>query len=500
MKRRCVIFGAGANGLRFFAEEMAKGDFNLNQIIAFVDNDKSKQGKKVVDIPILSPEELMHFDFDIVYISVYAVAKEIERQLLGYGIPEEKICLKAIKQMEIMNSNEIIHDALTARHYMDVNEAEYENRWLDLKKLYKKIQLLWLHVGAIGEFLARYYNLFEEEIENSTLRVVIPMTDFIDGICNKTILNMIKQKIYMPDNKDISFWIYVYLNHSQELDLSDERRYLATSSKGGLTYRKEMYSSEFIVDHRLREKKLDEIGIKEDRNYICLADRERRNQFDTECDHRSFKFDVFSKTIKFLEKEGLMAIRMGKDRKKVQDMPNLLDYAGIFYSEDLDVMVMSKAKGFISPLSGIDCLAMMFGIPILTINAVAISHEAGGMRYTDCDIYIPKKYYDTTKQRYLSLKEMFELERTIRNYKEYFDVAGVELIDNTEDEIAEATEEFIKRIDGKWKDNDEDIANYMRYREIFDREANISFKAGRGSSIPFRIGSVYLRNNKYLLE
>ena len=166
----------------------------------------------------------------------------------------------------------------------------------------------------------------------------------------------------------------------------------------------------------------------------------------------------------------------------------------------MDVLVISGAKGFVSPLSGINCLAMMFGIPILTVNAVAISHEAGGMRYTDCDIYLPKKYYDTKKERFLSLREMFEFERNIRNYKYYYDAAGIELIDNTEDEIADAVDEFIQRIDGVWQDSYEDTLNYQKYREIYDRESLLSFKAGRGASLPARISTVFLRNNKYLLE
>lgn len=503
VKKKCVIFGAGLYGLKFWAEEMEKAQNTINEIIAFADNDKNKQGKKILDIPILPPEDIVNIEFDDIYIFIndYSEVKDIENQLLSYGIPKEKISVTIFEKKDEERRREqyeIMQQALSMTYFMNAEKDKYEEKWVKLKEQYNRIQLLWLPVGILGEFLPRYFNIYEEKVDENTLRVVIPIVDFIDGICNKAILNMIKEKVYIPENDDLTFWIYIYNNHSNELALEDEKKYLSTQSKGGLTYFKSKYSSEFSIDQDYREQKLREIGIEGD--YICFADRERRNIYDTDADHRSYKFDVFKKIIDKLGLQGITGVRMGKDRKEIIIQDNLIDYAGKFYSEEMDVLVISGAKGFVSPLSGINCLAMMFGIPILTVNAVAISHEAGGMRYTDCDIYLPKKYYDTKKERFLSLREMFEFERNIRNYKYYYDAAGIELIDNTEDEIADAVDEFIQRIDGVWQDSYEDTLNYQKYREIYDRESLLSFKAGRGASLPARISTVFLRNNKYLLE
>lgn len=85
-KRRVVIFGAGTGGKQAYYH--LKKDYN---VIAFVDNDKMKQGSELFDVLVLAPSDLASLEYDDIYISCVHV-KEITSQLNKcFKVPLEKI-------------------------------------------------------------------------------------------------------------------------------------------------------------------------------------------------------------------------------------------------------------------------------------------------------------------------------------------------------------------------------------------------------------------------
>lgn len=85
-----VIFGAGklCSGLKRGLEKY----FDVH-ICAVCDNDEKKWGKRIENVLIVSPQELMKISFERIFICVQRQAwyKIIEEQLLKMGIPKEKI-------------------------------------------------------------------------------------------------------------------------------------------------------------------------------------------------------------------------------------------------------------------------------------------------------------------------------------------------------------------------------------------------------------------------
>jgi len=75
-KRKVIVFGASAGGRNYKEKQI---DY---EILAFVDNDKNKQGTTLERIPIIAPEYMEEYDYDyIVIASVFY--KEIKHQLLN---------------------------------------------------------------------------------------------------------------------------------------------------------------------------------------------------------------------------------------------------------------------------------------------------------------------------------------------------------------------------------------------------------------------------------
>lgn len=63
-KIKVILFGAGDGGLRVF--------YLLDdrcEVVAFVDNDASKQGGTLLSKPVISPEQIKHVDYDLIIIA-----------------------------------------------------------------------------------------------------------------------------------------------------------------------------------------------------------------------------------------------------------------------------------------------------------------------------------------------------------------------------------------------------------------------------------------------
>jgi len=75
---------------------------------------------------------------------------------------------------------------------------------------------------------------------------------------------------------------------------------------------------------------------------------------------------------------------------------------------------------------------------------------------------------------------------------EKYDQAGIEVIENTEEEILDLAREMNERIDGKWITLDEDEELQKRFRALFP-------EGHRCHGAPSRLGAELLRQNRELL-
>ncbi|MDR2407734.1 MAG: hypothetical protein LBE13_06450 [Bacteroidales bacterium] len=79
---KVLVWGTGVYAKRFM------GDKKENvEIVGFVDNDKSLQGKHYCDKPIISPEDYASVDFDYLLISSAYSANDIYNQIINAPPP-----------------------------------------------------------------------------------------------------------------------------------------------------------------------------------------------------------------------------------------------------------------------------------------------------------------------------------------------------------------------------------------------------------------------------
>lgn len=87
-KINAVLFGAGGVGRRLFDLLVDGDDYN---VIAFVDNDKSKHGSDYRGVPIYSPSYLNKLAFERLIYATQMGFGEIGVQIEALGVPLDKV-------------------------------------------------------------------------------------------------------------------------------------------------------------------------------------------------------------------------------------------------------------------------------------------------------------------------------------------------------------------------------------------------------------------------
>lgn len=103
--KKIVIFGTGAAGRAIY--RAVKDDFS---VVAFVDNNRAKQGSQFDSVEIYSVESLVNLDYDSVYLGGIW-ADEMEEQLRALGVDESRIIVLEEKDISFSTpSREVATD------------------------------------------------------------------------------------------------------------------------------------------------------------------------------------------------------------------------------------------------------------------------------------------------------------------------------------------------------------------------------------------------------
>lgn len=84
--KKAVVYGAGGTGRRI--ANLISGQYDL---VAFVDNDKTKNGTMVMGRPVYLPDYLPNIEFDVILPGSLMGIDEITNDILERGIPADKI-------------------------------------------------------------------------------------------------------------------------------------------------------------------------------------------------------------------------------------------------------------------------------------------------------------------------------------------------------------------------------------------------------------------------
>ena len=210
-------------------------------------------------------------------------------------------------------------------------------------------------------------------------------------------------------------------------------------------------------------------------------------------DYRNCDINSYLPGVRQLVGEGAYAVRVGsvtEQELEVSD-PKIIDYANSGKrTEFMDIYLAAKCDFFLSCGTGIDQVAMIFRRPMLFVNFAQLE---GSNTWSSDHLFIPKKAWLRREQRFMTFPEILEpgAGRFVRSAQ--FVEPGIELIENTPEEIAAVVTEMDQRLRGVWRETAENIELQLRFWALFQpSDLNREFRS--------RIGTEFLRRNRDLLD
>ena len=240
-------------------------------------------------------------------------------------------------------------------------------------------------------------------------------------------------------------------------------------------------------------KRLFHMGIKKEDLFICFINRDSlylnqhlKNENWEFQNYRDSDIKNYLTAAERMTNLGYWAIRLGAVVKAPLSIsnPRIIDYAIKYREEFLDIFLVAKCHFLIAQNSGPYVLCSVFRRPVAFVNLCPFLGTNGF--FNDHDLFIPKKYWLPKGNRLMSFQEILASGAGNFTRSEQFMQHGIELLENTPEEILEISLEMEKRLTNTWVETQEDR---FRQQQLFQLAQKYGYR------IP-RMGCGYLKENQ----
>jgi putative glycosyltransferase (TIGR04372 family) len=249
---------------------------------------------------------------------------------------------------------------------------------------------------------------------------------------------------------------------------------------------------------------LNNLKIPEDEKWVCIHNRDNAylQKVFPDADYtyhnfRNYSINDMMVAAEFLTDCGYYVVRMGEisDEKISTNNKYIIDYSNSNYKSDFaDIYLLSNQNFFLGNDSGI------WTIPLINSKIIGMTNFTNLHVFSLITalniIYIPKKFFDRDKNRFLSLSEIIQRGICYYSSSKEFDSNNIELFNNTSEEILQLSIELNQRYNNEFKQSNEDILLQNKYWNILS-ENTITCHTNNSHAL---IGASYLKNNQYMLE
>ena len=242
--------------------------------------------------------------------------------------------------------------------------------------------------------------------------------------------------------------------------------------------------------------------IPTDAKFVCLCVRDsaylNNYQFQN-YDYHSFRdgnIDNYVLAAEELARRGYFVFRMGtKVLKPIKSSnPRIIDYANSKMRSDFfDIFLAAKCSFCICGNSGLEGIFRIFRKPIVSIMAPIGLFAT----YSEKFLLLSRHHLLTSEKRKLKLKEIVSSELAISNKTKDFESKGVNIVENSSEEIRDIVIEMADRLEGKWKSDEGDEKLQNKFWEIFRSSEYIKSSNGKPlhGELKARFGTQFLKEN-----
>ena len=252
-------------------------------------------------------------------------------------------------------------------------------------------------------------------------------------------------------------------------------------------------------DKKRGQRTLKKLGIPTGKSYICFHSRDSvyldTVMSTTDWSYHNYRDSNIQNYVQAAEEmanRGYYAVRMGVlVKEKIRSShPLVIDYATNGHRTDFsDAYIGSHCRFFLCSDGGMSIIPEMFRVPAIYVNWTSILRIS---TWVLNGIFIFKKFYLTNEGRYLTFSEIMNLDFGGRDTNEIFETIGLEVIENTAEEIYAVTVEMDERLNCTWKTTKEDEKLQAQFWALFGPD--------KLKSQNLRIGADYLRQNRDLVK
>jgi len=204
------------------------------------------------------------------------------------------------------------------------------------------------------------------------------------------------------------------------------------------------------ADREWSDRKFAELGLPEGAWYVCIHVREPGFSPADEAAHSYRNSDprAVMAAIAEIVSRGGWCVRMGDpSMTPLQSIEGVIDYAHHpLRSARMDILLCARARFFLGNTSGLTLVSSVFGVPSALANLVPLSVLA----FLPSDIGIPKLVRSIRENRILLFGEILGTAVGDYRYTRLYTEAGLEVIENSPEEIRELAVEMIERINGQY--------------------------------------------------
>jgi len=280
---------------------------------------------------------------------------------------------------------------------------------------------------------------------------------------------------------------------SHIVPISESRDY------NGLLRRVKPHLYFFPKEERFGRAQLAKLGMPDGAMFVCFHSRSfaylnsvNSNQDWHYHDYRNTRIDDYIPAMQEVVNRGYFAVRTGAivEHPLNTGNPWIIDYAVIARTDFMDIFLSAKCRFFVVDTAGIYALPLVFRRPVVSVNIIPFKHAP---LCSENRLFIPKKLWLLNEKRFMTFREILESEIGGFYKTEQYKSQGIDIVDNTPEEITALVVEMDKRINGSWETSDEDEKLQERFQSLFTTE-----RLEEGFSLS-RIGMEFLRQNRNLL-
>lgn len=237
---------------------------------------------------------------------------------------------------------------------------------------------------------------------------------------------------------------------------------------------------------------LEQLGVPRGAWFVCLHVRESGYLQEGNNSYNAFRdadIETYLMAIKTIVGNGGWVIRMGDPTMKpLPSMKHVIDYIHSELRSDwMDIFCCAECRFFLGTTSGLFLVSFVFGVPCALANFTPM----GERPWSGKDVFIPKLYWSTTEQRYLSFEEVLAPKFRYCFDGKIFESSGINIIDNTPEEINDLVLEMLDRLNGDLE--------YTKKDEYL-QELIYTLLPDNSHGIGSRIGSTFLSKYEGLLQ